>query len=134
MLSPLSSSPIHSPTKRRSFRSAQAVYNHVCKFHLLSEGPASGSLLCLWSTCNDRLRRQKWSLVNHLQERHCTENALRAAIVARKQGLILSSSSANTAPVVTNPNLIKEAAMFAIQRHQTKRIEDFIVRGVNSLL
>ena len=114
------------------------MYNHVCKFHLLggggsggggeSENASNGSLVCLWSTCNDRLRRQKWSLVNHLQERHCTESALRAAIVARKQGLIMTNNNNTINPPMTNVNLIKEAAVFAIQRHQTKRIEDFIVR------
>lgn len=50
------------------FPTAKAAYVHVCKVHLLNaevncdpEGQ-----LCLWSGC-DQIKRQKWSLINHLQ-------------------------------------------------------------------
>jgi hypothetical protein len=51
----------------RYFVSTKAVYNHVCKQHLLNsqtEDPAG--CLCLWTGC-DQIKRQKWSLVNHIQ-------------------------------------------------------------------
>lgn len=50
------------------FPTSKAVYNHVCKYHLLNETndvPSHG-YLCRWSNGCDQVRRQKWSLVNHL--------------------------------------------------------------------
>ena len=55
-----------------AFPTAKAVYNHVCKYHLseqlqMTETISENSgLSCLWSFC-DQIKRQKWSLVNHLQ-------------------------------------------------------------------
>lgn len=51
----------------RYFISSKAVYNHVCKYHLFFKNynNESEGQLCLWSGC-DQIKRQKWSLVNHL--------------------------------------------------------------------
>jgi hypothetical protein len=52
----------------RMFITSKAVYNHVCKFHLLScpsiRHQTDGEV-CLWTNC-DQIKRQKWSLVNHV--------------------------------------------------------------------
>jgi hypothetical protein len=51
----------------RYFVSAKAVYNHVCKQHLLNNTSSDAAgCLCLWTGC-DQIKRQKWSLVNHIQ-------------------------------------------------------------------
>ena len=84
-------------------------------------------MMCLWSSC-DQIKRQKWSLVNHLQERHCNENALKTALSARQRGLN-QPGVINTH--IPNINLSKDAALFAIQRHQTKRKEDFMVSNLH---
>ncbi len=46
----------------RSFPTARSVFHHVCSAHVkhLSD------YICLWNGC-DRLRRQKWSLISHIQ-------------------------------------------------------------------
>jgi hypothetical protein len=52
--------------KFRMFPTAKAVYNHVCKYHLLNSNIDNNGMLCMWSYC-DQIKRQKWSLVNHIQ-------------------------------------------------------------------
>lgn len=54
------------------FNSVKAVYSHVCKQHLFDNNSDKATqsspdgMLCLWSGC-DQIKRQKWSLVNHIQ-------------------------------------------------------------------
>ncbi|CAF0976366.1 unnamed protein product [Brachionus calyciflorus] len=107
------------------FASAKAVYNHVCKYHLFNTSFSSDSegQLCLWSGC-DQVKRQKWSLVNHIQERHCNENTMKHATMCRQQGIIKSVNNQN----LTNSHLnySKDAAFFAIQRHHRLKKEDFL--------
>lgn len=62
----------------RYFKSAKSVYNHVCRFHLglcndqsnptesQRDSIDSKGTICKWPNC-DQIKRQKWSLVNHLQ-------------------------------------------------------------------
>ena len=118
---------------RKFFPTSKAVYNHVCKYHLLSNNNelvncgSGGGSLCLWSQC-DQIKRQKWSLVNHLQEKHCNENVMKAAIVLRKRGITNTGQLINQQNSTSSAlNLNKDAAMFAIKRNQIVRREDFMV-------
>jgi hypothetical protein len=117
---------------KRSFQTAKAVYNHVCRCHLLSDQrqvdktvAQKTPMLCMWSYC-DQIKRQKWSLVNHLQERHCNENALKTALRYRQQGLIppFNQSTAHTPNGLIN--FSNNGALLAIQRHQRVKREDFL--------
>ena len=97
------------------------VYNHVYSQHLF--GTSSGeAALCQWAGC-DLVKRQKWSLINHLQEKHCNEAALQAAVLSRQRGIIPTPSVSISA---SNLNT-KDAALLAIQRHQKKNMEEFWV-------
>ncbi len=53
----------------RSFATARAVFHHVCSAHVkhLSD------YVCLWHGC-DRLKRQKWALISHIQVYFYREN------------------------------------------------------------
>lgn len=108
---------------KMTFNSVKSIYNHVCKYHLLNTDAQvnSNGSLCLWIGC-DQIRRQKWSLVNHIQERHCNENALKCAIMYRQRGLVPVSSTSNQALL----NYAKDAAFIAIQKNQRKSLEEFI--------
>jgi hypothetical protein len=77
---------------------------------------------CLWSGC-DQIKRQKWSLINHLQERHCNENALKVAFMNRQRGILPAPISHVNSTVINT----KDAALIAIQRHQKKNMEEFWV-------
>jgi hypothetical protein len=110
---------------RRLFRTSKAVYNHVCKFHLLNSNlfDSHGSL-CLWSNC-DQIKRQKWSLVNHLLEKHCNENVLKTAFICRQRGIVPAISTNATSTLL---NSYKDAAILTIQRHHKVKPEEFVVR------
>ena len=110
----------------RYFVSSKAVYNHVCKTHLLNNSSSDpAGLLCLWTGC-DQVKRQKWSLVNHIQEKHCNETAMKTTLMYKQRGLVQVHANQN-ANAANNFlfNYTKDAAHFAIQRHQRLRREDF---------
>ena len=87
------------------------------------------SQICQWQGC-DQIKRQKWSLVNHIQEKHCNEHALKTAIINRQGGLLSSSGVTN----YLNLNYSKDAALMAIQRNQNKNKDEFMVSVNNKCL
>lgn len=108
---------------KSTFHTAAQVYNHVCNFHLLNKNTSdySNGQLCQWVAC-DLIKRQKWSLVNHLQERHCNEISLQQAKENRERGILPVSSQAINSIIST-----KDAALLAIQRNQKKNKDEFLV-------
>lgn len=74
---------------------------HVLDEHLRRTA-ADGSC-CLWEAC-DGLRRQRWSLVSHVLDKHCTETALRAALARRQQEALTRSVAASGSPVTGSPS------------------------------
>ncbi len=58
-----------------------------------------------------------------MQEKHCNEAALQAAVLSRHRGIIPTPSVSISA---SNLNT-KDAALLAIQRHQKKNMEEFWV-------
>ncbi|CAF3954689.1 unnamed protein product [Rotaria sp. Silwood2] len=115
-----------------SFATARAVFHHTCSIHVKH----SSDYVCLWNGC-DRLKRQKWALINHIQERHCSEVAFRQAKL--KLTNPVPSTSANPSNVSTNSNRIltsgsggytSDAAWFAIRRYmQANLFDEQIVEG-----
>ncbi|CAF4183597.1 unnamed protein product, partial [Rotaria magnacalcarata] len=47
---------------RKSFSNARAVFHHACSAHV----KRSTDYVCLWYGC-DRIKRQKWALISHIQ-------------------------------------------------------------------
>lgn len=106
---------------KSQFHTSTQIYNHVCNYHLLNTGiQFTNGQLCLWSGC-DQIKRQKWSLINHLQEKHCNENALKIALMNRQRGIISTPSASLNSSIINT----KDAALIAIQRHQKKNMEEF---------
>ncbi|CAF0764009.1 unnamed protein product [Adineta steineri] len=109
---------------RMYFPTARAVFHHVCSVHI----KYSTDYICLWNGC-DRIKRQKWALISHIQERHCSEIAFRQA----KHRLTNPVSSIPTNPTPIPPNIsingnrpltsggavgyASDAAWLAIRRH-----------------
>lgn len=61
------------------YPTSKAVYNHVCKYHLMNswimesqngQEANNAGFLCSWGNGCDQIKRQKWSLVNHLMVIH----------------------------------------------------------------
>ena len=65
------------------------------------------------------MRRKRWSLVSHLQDRHCNEQALKLAALRRRHKLKFGSVPTNLLPppAPQHPGYAPNAAMLAIKRH-----------------
>ncbi|CAH1800125.1 unnamed protein product [Owenia fusiformis] len=107
---------------QRFFETPAGVLNHISKLHLsaiVNDGT------CMWEGC-DGLRRKKWSLYTHIQDRHCTEHALKAAALRRQQlqnvpgGGGLIPQGVNAGPTPPAPVYPHDAAIQAIRRFSIK--------------
>ncbi|CAD5117237.1 DgyrCDS6033 [Dimorphilus gyrociliatus] len=110
-----SSSPLPVPTDHRCewlncsqiFDAGKELANHVLRTHCsaLSAG------CCKWNISCDNLHRQKWSLLQHIQEKHLSEAGLKASQLRR----------ANQGEKVATPSVYPEnAAYHAINRFAPK--------------
>ncbi|CAF0994955.1 unnamed protein product [Rotaria sordida] len=111
---------------RASFSTARAVFHHTCSIHVKH----SSDYVCLWNGC-DRLKRQKWALINHIQERHCSEIAFRQAKL--KLTNPIHSTSTMQSNISTNSNRIltsgsvgytSDPAWYAIRRYMQTNLFD----------
>ncbi|CAF3709859.1 unnamed protein product [Rotaria sordida] len=120
---------------RKPFSTARAVFHHACSAHVKH----SSDYICLWNGC-DRIKRQKWALISHIQERHCSEIAFRQAKL--KSTNPISSTTANigtisSATIASNVSsttgtigYAPDAAWLAVRRHmQMNSFDDLIVKG-----
>ncbi|XP_064603702.1 AT-rich interactive domain-containing protein 2-like isoform X2 [Liolophura sinensis] len=74
---------------KKMFEMPKAVFNHTFITHL--SGPSDG--VCKWEGC-DKLQRKRWSLVTHVQDHHCSEQALKLAAQRRQQSAQMASPTA----------------------------------------
>ncbi|VDM95299.1 unnamed protein product [Thelazia callipaeda] len=99
----------------RHFSSACFVLYHCTKEHLHE----SRSMQCRWPRCDSTVRT-KWSMVTHLQDHHCSEEALKTAARKRSEGSGVSLkpvSPERPREAVQHPGYSKNAAVEAIRRH-----------------
>ncbi|UJR35052.1 hypothetical protein I4U23_027828 [Adineta vaga] len=100
---------------RLAFPTARSVLHHVCSSHIKS----LNDYVCLWNGC-DRLKRQKWALISHVHDRHCSEAAFRQAKLRLTNPVPTSTITINTTRSTTSTNSIgyaSDAAWLAIRRH-----------------
>lgn len=77
---------------------------------------------CRWPGC-ERTPRSKWSLITHLQENHCNDNALNMATRKRREigdfnyVATIKQRLTEVPPVTNHPGYTKFAAYDAIRRH-----------------
>ncbi|XP_052708274.1 AT-rich interactive domain-containing protein 2-like isoform X2 [Crassostrea angulata] len=98
---------------KQCFENFKHVFKHVLDTHLKTDVEG----YCRWEGC-EKLQRKKWSLVTHVQDHHCSENALKSAAMRKKQ----SQQSGASAPTQTVPALVypTDAAWQAIRRFSPK--------------
>ncbi|KAL4716983.1 hypothetical protein ACJJTC_001844 [Scirpophaga incertulas] len=90
------------------FTSSSQVFSHAARVHCPPS--AGGEAPCMWIDC-DRVPRKTFALLNHLTDKHCTANALKAIYNARRQ----TASDSEHKPVKLGypPN----AALAALNKH-----------------
>ncbi|XP_022907233.1 AT-rich interactive domain-containing protein 2 isoform X2 [Onthophagus taurus] len=97
------------------FKSANQVYLHVCEMHVPK---GSEEIMCQWDRC-DNMKRKRFSLMTHLNDKHCNTEAMRASLTRRKQAQHSGKSeTASTSAVAPpHPGYAPDAAFHAIKRH-----------------
>lgn len=98
------------------------VVKHLSEEHVVEEL----RLLCRWNGCMDPTPRNRWSLITHIQDTHCSEAQLKAAAAKRKEGgvvvgagrgLASGRSEVHARDLTNHPGYAKNAAFDAIRRH-----------------
>ncbi|XP_064627247.1 AT-rich interactive domain-containing protein 2-like isoform X2 [Lineus longissimus] len=100
---------------RKCFENAKDVFPHVYKVHLNPNGAG----VCQWDVC-DRLVRQKFSLCTHVQDRHCTEAALKASLAKRQQAAQTGGQPQMCPTPPPPPIYPNDAAIQAIRRFSAR--------------
>ncbi|CAF1004616.1 unnamed protein product [Adineta ricciae] len=111
---------------RAAFPTARSVLHHICSSHI----KYLTDYVCLWNGC-DRLKRQKWALISHVHDRHCSEAAFRQAKLRSANPVPPATITINTNRVPTSTtnsmSYASDAAWLAIRRHmQVNLFEDQI--------
>uniref|UniRef100_A0A2A4JSN0 ARID domain-containing protein n=1 Tax=Heliothis virescens TaxID=7102 RepID=A0A2A4JSN0_HELVI len=93
----------------KSFGSAADVFTHAARSHC--PPAAGGEAPCLWLDC-DRVPRKTFALLNHLTDKHCTVQALKAIYNSRRHA---AAEGTDGKPVTLGypPN----AALAALNKH-----------------
>lgn len=98
----------------RGFPTAHAVYQHAIETHC---PPSQSEFACRWLRC-DGMVRKRYSMMTHLQDRHCTDAILRMMRTRREQMVASGKVDVVTASQPTpHPGYANNAAMQAIRRH-----------------
>ncbi|CAH1968880.1 unnamed protein product [Acanthoscelides obtectus] len=96
------------------FRSPNEVFLHACSDHCPT---GTEEVLCEWDKC-DNLKRKRFSLMTHIQDKHCSAEAMKQSLLRRKQTAqgvkVESSQPTSTTP---HPGYAPDAAIHAIKRH-----------------
>lgn len=82
---------------RKKFTSANEVYLHACAVHC-PQLEGTPDLFCQWGGGNslcDNLPRKRFSLMTHIFDRHCTQDAFKSA-VQKRLAAIENGTAANT--------------------------------------
>ncbi|XP_050355393.1 AT-rich interactive domain-containing protein 2 isoform X9 [Nymphalis io] len=95
----------------KSFGGAGAVFAHAARAHC--PAGAGGEAPCQWLDC-DRVPRRTFALLNHLTDKHCTPQALKAIYNSRRH-TIAESEASKPVSLGYPPN----AALAALNKHST---------------
>lgn len=99
----------------RRFKSANEVYLHACEAHCPS---GTEEVICQWDRC-DNMKRRRFSLMTHLQDKHCNTEAMKQSLTKRKQAAQTNNKTEMPAPSAPSPHpgYAPDAALHAIKRH-----------------
>jgi len=98
----------------KAFKTPKEVENHAIAEHC----PLGGDdIPCLWARC-DGMRRKRFSLMTHLQDRHCHPQLMKLMAVRRVQIAQSGKSDVPLPPAPPpHPGYAPNAALHAIKRH-----------------
>ncbi|CAB4065109.1 ARID2 [Lepeophtheirus salmonis] len=98
----------------KAFKTPKEVENHAIKAHCPIE---MDDIPCLWSRC-DGMKRKRFSLMTHIQDRHCHPQLMKLMAVRRVQLAQNGKSDVPLPPAPPpHPGYAPNAAYHAIKRH-----------------
>jgi len=102
----------------KSFRSPKEVEGHCIAEHCSDQGGGNTQdMPCLWARC-DGMKRKRFSLMTHLQDRHCHPQLMKLMAVRRVQIAQSGKSEVPLPPAPPpHPGYAPHAAYHAIKRH-----------------
>lgn len=99
--------------QRRKFRSANEVYLHACSVHCPDSIDPNAEIYCQWGAgpnlC-DNLPRKRFSLMTHINDRHCSIDALKAAVQRRLAAGPQPNQPTQPVTIIKNPQAAAIAA------------------------
>ncbi|XP_076330603.1 uncharacterized protein LOC143236196 [Tachypleus tridentatus] len=109
----------------RIFPTPSAVLFHNAKCHVPI---VNGNFLCHWENC-DSMKRKQFSLLTHIQDRHCTDQYLQTQALRREE---ISQRGKTTIPPPPlpprHPGYAPDAAFLAIRRHALQFVQQKDIR------
>eukprot|EP00092_Neocalanus_flemingeri_P017552 GFUD01018990.1.p1 GENE.GFUD01018990.1~~GFUD01018990.1.p1 ORF type:complete len:470 (+),score=127.82 GFUD01018990.1:22-1410(+) len=98
----------------KAFKTPKEVENHAIASHCPL---GSDDIPCLWARC-DGMKRKRFSLMTHLQDRHCHPQLMKLMAVRRVQIAQSGKSDVPLPPAPPpHPGYAPNAALHAIKRH-----------------
>jgi len=98
----------------RPFKTPKEVEKHAIAAHCPL---GSDDIPCLWQRC-DAMKRKRFSLMTHLQDRHCHPQLMKLMAVRRVQMATSGKSDVPLPPAPPpHPGYAPNAALHAIKRH-----------------
>jgi len=98
----------------KAFRTPKEVENHAIAAHCTL---GSDDIPCMWARC-DGMKRKRFSLMTHLQDRHCHPQLMKLMAVRRVQIAQSGKSDVPLPPAPPpHPGYAPNAALHAIKRH-----------------
>jgi AT-rich interactive domain-containing protein 2 len=98
----------------KAFKTAKLVERHAIATHCPL---GSDDIPCLWQRC-DAMKRKRFSLMTHLQDRHCHPQLMKLMAVRRVQMATSGKSDVPLPPAPPpHPGYAPNAALHAIKRH-----------------
>lgn len=96
----------------KKFRSAQEVYMHCCAIHVPDSIDLNAEIYCQWglgpNLC-DNLPRKRFSLMTHINDRHCTLDALKASVQRRLAAGPQPNQPTQPVTIIKNPQMAATA-------------------------
>lgn len=100
----------------RAFRTPKEVERHAIQEHCPPQ-ESGADIPCLWARC-DGMKRKRFSLMTHLQDRHCHPQLMKLMAVRRVQIMQNGRSDVPLPPAPPpHPGYAPNAALHAIKRH-----------------
>jgi len=101
----------------KAFKTPKEVEGHAIAEHCPVLPAEGGDIPCLWARC-DGMKRKRFSLMTHLQDRHCHPQLMKLMAVRRVQIMQSGKSDVPLPPAPPpHPGYAPNAALHAIKRH-----------------